>query len=212
MDSCNSVEIPMVDRLKLDEDPSRIPVDQTRFRSMVGSLMYLTASRPDLVFAVCMCAMYQAKPTKKYLEALKRVFCTPGPSTLTFVIISFESKLREAWLNSTSCRRITSSRTYSPKHYHDSDTMADMTAPTGQAPTMAPPVRTNDQILPRIRWVQIWYLKFKTKGTKREVFVMPIPGSLITADFREASYYQEYLANVTKHRRFLVGETGSVQD
>nr|GEY74540.1 hypothetical protein [Tanacetum cinerariifolium] len=41
---------------------------------MVGSLMYLTASRPDLVFAVCMCAGYQAKPTKKHLEALKRVF------------------------------------------------------------------------------------------------------------------------------------------
>ncbi|GKD26605.1 hypothetical protein Tco_1232819 [Tanacetum coccineum] len=41
---------------------------------MVGSLMYLTASRPDLVFAVCMCARYQAKPTKKHFEAIKRVF------------------------------------------------------------------------------------------------------------------------------------------
>ncbi|GKB94106.1 hypothetical protein Tco_0980243 [Tanacetum coccineum] len=64
----------MVDRLKLDEDPLRILVEHTRFRSMVGSLMYLTASRPDLVFAVCMCARYQASPTKKHLEALKRVF------------------------------------------------------------------------------------------------------------------------------------------
>ncbi|GJV53783.1 hypothetical protein Tco_1449524 [Tanacetum coccineum] len=36
--------------------------------------MYLTASRPDLVFAVCMCARYQAKPTKKHFEAIKRVF------------------------------------------------------------------------------------------------------------------------------------------
>nr|GEY82827.1 uncharacterized mitochondrial protein AtMg00810-like [Tanacetum cinerariifolium] len=74
MDSCDSVDTPMVDQLKLDEDLSRTPIDQTRFRSMVGSLMYLTASRPDLVFAVCMCARYQAKPTKKHLEALKRVF------------------------------------------------------------------------------------------------------------------------------------------
>nr|GEV82616.1 retrovirus-related Pol polyprotein from transposon TNT 1-94 [Tanacetum cinerariifolium] len=74
MDLCDSVDTPMVDQLKLVEDLSGIPVDQTRFRSMVGSLMYLTASRPDLVFAVCMCAMYQAKPTKKHLEALKRVF------------------------------------------------------------------------------------------------------------------------------------------
>ncbi|GKC18973.1 retrovirus-related pol polyprotein from transposon TNT 1-94 [Tanacetum coccineum] len=51
MDSFDPVDTPMVDRLKLDEDPLGIPVDQTRFRSMVGSLMYLTASRPDLVFA-----------------------------------------------------------------------------------------------------------------------------------------------------------------
>nr|GEX63944.1 hypothetical protein [Tanacetum cinerariifolium] len=74
MDSCESVNTPMVDRLKLDEDLLGIPVDQTHFYSMVGSLMYLTASRPDLVFVVCMCARYQAKPTKKHLEALKRVF------------------------------------------------------------------------------------------------------------------------------------------
>nr|GEZ93567.1 hypothetical protein [Tanacetum cinerariifolium] len=51
----------------------RIPVDQTCFCSMVGPLMYLTASRPDLVFVVCMCARYQAKPTKNHLETLKRV-------------------------------------------------------------------------------------------------------------------------------------------
>ncbi|GJU17417.1 retrovirus-related pol polyprotein from transposon TNT 1-94 [Tanacetum coccineum] len=51
MDLCDPVDTPMVDRLKLDEDPLGIPVDQNLFHSMVGSLMYLTASRPDLVFA-----------------------------------------------------------------------------------------------------------------------------------------------------------------
>nr|GEZ05049.1 hypothetical protein [Tanacetum cinerariifolium] len=119
MDSCDSGDTPMVDRLKLDEDLSRIPVDQTHFRSMVGSIMYLIASRPDLVFAVCMCARL-SRHKKKHIQECS-VPSTPGPSTLTFTIISFESKLREAWLNSTSCRRITSSRTYSPKHYHDND-------------------------------------------------------------------------------------------
>ncbi|GJR74353.1 retrovirus-related pol polyprotein from transposon TNT 1-94 [Tanacetum coccineum] len=68
------VDTPMVERTKLDEDLSGIPVDQTKYRSMIGSLMYLTASRPDLVFAVCMCARYQSRPTKKHLEAVKRVF------------------------------------------------------------------------------------------------------------------------------------------
>ncbi|GKB57706.1 retrovirus-related pol polyprotein from transposon TNT 1-94 [Tanacetum coccineum] len=74
MDTSDPVDTPMVDRLKLDEDPLGIPVDQTRFRGMIGSLMYLTASQPDIVFAICMCTRYQAKPTKKHLEAIKRVF------------------------------------------------------------------------------------------------------------------------------------------
>ncbi|GKG00364.1 hypothetical protein Tco_0302054, partial [Tanacetum coccineum] len=74
MDLSDPVDTPMVDRLKLDEDLLGIPVDQNRFRGMVGSLMYLTASRPDLVFVVCMCAIYQANPTKKHLEGIKRVF------------------------------------------------------------------------------------------------------------------------------------------
>nr|GFA72813.1 hypothetical protein [Tanacetum cinerariifolium] len=50
------------------------------------------------------------------------------------------------------------------------------------------------------------------KGTKRKVFGMPIPGSLITADLREASYYQEYLANVVKHRWLLGDEPARKPD
>ncbi|GJS27882.1 retrovirus-related pol polyprotein from transposon TNT 1-94 [Tanacetum coccineum] len=49
-------------------------IDPTRFRGMVGSLMYLSASRPDIVFAICMCARYQAKPTEMHLTAIKRIF------------------------------------------------------------------------------------------------------------------------------------------
>nr|GEU60990.1 hypothetical protein [Tanacetum cinerariifolium] len=56
------------------------------------------------------------------------------------------------------------------------------------------------------------YLKFSAKGTKREVSGMPIPGSLITVEIQEAPYYQEYLANAAKHRRYMAGETGRDQD
>ncbi|GKC78591.1 retrovirus-related pol polyprotein from transposon TNT 1-94 [Tanacetum coccineum] len=70
----NPVDTPMVEQTKLDEDLSGIPVEKTQYRSMIGSLMYLTASRPDLVSVVCMCARYQSKPTKKHLEIVKRVF------------------------------------------------------------------------------------------------------------------------------------------
>ncbi|GJS70427.1 retrovirus-related pol polyprotein from transposon TNT 1-94 [Tanacetum coccineum] len=51
-----------------------IPIDATLYRGMIGSLMYLKSSRPDLIYAVCVCARYQAKPTKKHLNVVKRIF------------------------------------------------------------------------------------------------------------------------------------------
>nr|GEY72468.1 monodehydroascorbate reductase [Tanacetum cinerariifolium] len=56
------------------------------------------------------------------------------------------------------------------------------------------------------------YLKFSAKGTKREVFGMPIPSNLITTDIQGESYYEEYLAKVAKHQRYLAGETRSDPD
>nr|GEX72743.1 E-beta-farnesene synthase [Tanacetum cinerariifolium] len=56
------------------------------------------------------------------------------------------------------------------------------------------------------------YLKFSAKETKREVFGMPFPGNLITTDIQGASYYQEYLAKVAKHQRYMADETGSDPD
>ncbi|GJU39396.1 retrovirus-related pol polyprotein from transposon TNT 1-94 [Tanacetum coccineum] len=74
MESCDPVDTPIVEKSKLDEDPHGKVVDPTQYRRMVGTLMYLTASRPDLTFVVCMCARYQAKPTEKHLHAVKRIF------------------------------------------------------------------------------------------------------------------------------------------
>ncbi|GJT71731.1 retrovirus-related pol polyprotein from transposon TNT 1-94 [Tanacetum coccineum] len=74
METYEPADTPMVEKSKLDEDPQGKAVDPTRYRGMIGTLMYLTASRPDLVFVVCMCARYQAKPTEKHLHAVKRIF------------------------------------------------------------------------------------------------------------------------------------------
>nr|GFA35188.1 uncharacterized mitochondrial protein AtMg00810-like [Tanacetum cinerariifolium] len=57
-----------------DADLSGTPVDQNKYRSKVGALMYLTASRPDIMHAACYCAQYQAQPTEKHLTAVKRIF------------------------------------------------------------------------------------------------------------------------------------------
>ncbi|GKA06010.1 retrovirus-related pol polyprotein from transposon TNT 1-94 [Tanacetum coccineum] len=74
MKSSDPVDTPMVEKSKLDEDTQGKVIDPTHYRGMVGTLMYLTASRPDLTFVVCMCARYQAKPTEKHLHAIKRIF------------------------------------------------------------------------------------------------------------------------------------------
>ncbi|GJY75492.1 retrovirus-related pol polyprotein from transposon TNT 1-94 [Tanacetum coccineum] len=73
-DSCDPVDTPMVEKSKLDEDKGGKAVDPSHYRGMIGTLLYLTASRPDLQFAICMCARYQALPTEKHLNAVKRIF------------------------------------------------------------------------------------------------------------------------------------------
>ncbi|GJQ93659.1 retrovirus-related pol polyprotein from transposon TNT 1-94 [Tanacetum coccineum] len=65
---------PMVEKNKLDEYLQGTPVDATLYRGIIGSLMYLTSSRPDLIYTVCLCARYQAKPTEKHLNVVKRIF------------------------------------------------------------------------------------------------------------------------------------------
>ncbi|GJR65449.1 retrovirus-related pol polyprotein from transposon TNT 1-94 [Tanacetum coccineum] len=68
MTSCDSIGTPMATK-HLDANLSGTLVDQTKYRSMVRALMYLTASRPDIVHATCYCVRYQAKPTEKNLTA-----------------------------------------------------------------------------------------------------------------------------------------------
>nr|GFA38671.1 hypothetical protein [Tanacetum cinerariifolium] len=60
------MDTPMVEKSKLDEDKEGKAVDPSHYLGMIGTLLYLTASRPDLQFAICMYARYQARPTEKH--------------------------------------------------------------------------------------------------------------------------------------------------
>nr|GEX27753.1 hypothetical protein [Tanacetum cinerariifolium] len=73
-ESYDPMDTPMVEKSKLDEDKEGKFVDPLHYRGMIGTLLYLTASRPDLQFAICMCAWYQAQPTEKHIHAVKRIF------------------------------------------------------------------------------------------------------------------------------------------
>ncbi|GKC11276.1 hypothetical protein Tco_1008058, partial [Tanacetum coccineum] len=73
-DSCDPVDTPMVEISKLDEDNEGKAIDPSHYRGMIGTLLYLIASRPDLQFAICMCARYQARPTEEHLHTVKGIF------------------------------------------------------------------------------------------------------------------------------------------
>ncbi|GJS54710.1 retrovirus-related pol polyprotein from transposon TNT 1-94 [Tanacetum coccineum] len=73
LDECVSMSTPMATK-RLDADLQDTPTNQTSYRLMIGGLMYLTASRPDIAFATFVCACYQARPMVKHLKEVKRIF------------------------------------------------------------------------------------------------------------------------------------------
>ena len=73
MNESKAISTPMGTNGNLDSDASGNMVDQKLYRSMIGSLLYVTASRPDAMFSVCMCARFQASLRESYLKAIKRI-------------------------------------------------------------------------------------------------------------------------------------------
>ncbi|GJX84166.1 putative ribonuclease H-like domain-containing protein, partial [Tanacetum coccineum] len=65
---------PMETKVPLTKDKEAIDVDVHLYRSMIGSLVYLTASRPDIMYAVCACSHFQVTPKTSHLNAVKRIF------------------------------------------------------------------------------------------------------------------------------------------
>ena len=68
------IDTPMSPITKLDKNEKQKDVNQKLYRDMIGSLLYLTASRPDIMFCICLCARFQACPKESHLIALKCIF------------------------------------------------------------------------------------------------------------------------------------------
>ncbi|XP_031102051.1 secreted RxLR effector protein 161-like [Ipomoea triloba] len=73
LESAKDARTPISTSTKLFKDENGVSVDSTLYRSMIGSLLYLTASRPDIMFSVGACARYQADPKESHVKAVKRI-------------------------------------------------------------------------------------------------------------------------------------------
>ena len=63
----------MSSSFKLDKDEKGKSINSTMYRGMIGSLLYLIASRPDIMYSVCLCARFQSCPRESHLSAEKRI-------------------------------------------------------------------------------------------------------------------------------------------
>ena len=73
LESASSVRTPMSPNVKLTVDLLGKSVDSSLYRSTIGSLLYLTTSRPDISYSVEVCARYQANPKESQMTTLKRI-------------------------------------------------------------------------------------------------------------------------------------------
>jgi hypothetical protein len=74
MEDSKTMVTPMSMTTALDADEEGEHVDQKEYQSMIGSLLYLTATRPDIQFSICLCAHFQASPRTSHLQVVKRIF------------------------------------------------------------------------------------------------------------------------------------------
>jgi len=74
LEDCKVMNTPMHPTCILSKEDTGSKVDHKLYRGMIGSLLYLTASRPDILFSVCLCARFQSDPKESHLTDVKRIF------------------------------------------------------------------------------------------------------------------------------------------
>ena len=93
MDNTAHSRTPMAANVKLTNDPLGESVDVTLYRSMIGCLLYLTASRPDIAFSVGVCSRFQSNPKVSHINAIKRIIKYVGGTCDYGLFYSKESNL-----------------------------------------------------------------------------------------------------------------------
>jgi len=73
MENCKEASTPMPTNCCMDVDAAGVAVDQTKYRGLIGFLLYLTASRPDITFTLCLSTRFQSNPKESHFKAAKRI-------------------------------------------------------------------------------------------------------------------------------------------
>nr|KYP50661.1 Copia protein [Cajanus cajan] len=93
MEGCKEAATPISNTCNLDLDEKGIAVDNSKYRGIIGSLLYLTASRPDIMFVVCLCARFQANPKESHMKSVKRILkYLKGTTSVGSVLVSWHNK------------------------------------------------------------------------------------------------------------------------
>ncbi|XP_023770936.1 uncharacterized mitochondrial protein AtMg00810-like [Lactuca sativa] len=101
MDTCASAKVPMGFRHKIFADPSGVSVNEKKYCGMMGSLLYLTTSRPNIMFSTYLCARFQVNPKMSHLLAVKKIFrYLKGTKSLGIWYPKNESLLLQAYSDS----------------------------------------------------------------------------------------------------------------
>nr|GEX15087.1 retrovirus-related Pol polyprotein from transposon TNT 1-94 [Tanacetum cinerariifolium] len=169
LDQCDAVDIPIVERSKLDEDPNRTPVDPTRYQSMVGSLLYLTASHPDLVFANLFEISQQPMRSKEELCAINMRF----PPNKSNVRID-PKEILDKPLHDISLEILKNNTIYN-------------------ALTLTTEVRLDSLLHLIADEARLEKLKYVAKGECTPTFGMPIPEAIMSSEMNESQVYADYV-------------------
>jgi len=73
MEDCKEAVTPIATNCLMDVDEAGQQVNSTKYRGLIGSLLYLTAIRPDIQFGVCLWARFQSNPKESHFKATKRI-------------------------------------------------------------------------------------------------------------------------------------------
>nr|GEV02039.1 retrovirus-related Pol polyprotein from transposon TNT 1-94 [Tanacetum cinerariifolium] len=199
----------MVEKSKLDEDKEGKAVDPSHYRGMIGTLLYLTASRPDLQFAICMYARYQARPTKKHIHAVEN-----GVIELYFV--NTEYQLADLFTKALGRDRIEflinklSMRSFTPETLKQLTNEVDETMDM----TIDQQVALDEALVPHTSRLRIGKRNFRLRSdiTSKESTLQLVydvlrltlfyKAFLVTADVPEI-YMQELWATATVHHHSI---------